>query len=280
MNFLIGLKLGMTNMNWARHWVATALFAGILGGISTNATAWSMVADFEDGVVGQKAQGASAFSEGFSASKIVSDVVYDGGKAAILGITAGSDGWGEWGGRFVFPVKLYEGSEAWMRGSLYFPTTFNYTASPRLKFFRFHTAEGHIDLYILPNGKLDYDNEVTHYTTANNSSLYFGSIVKGTWQTYEVYVKFSSVPGQGIYRVWQNGKLVYEDKTQKTLQTTSSFSDFSYVFTYWNGNAPQTQSLYLDDVIITSDRPGCQDDHGNYFIGPAKSSAPACNKAQ
>ena len=88
----------------------------------------------------------------------------------------------------------------------------------------------------------------------------------GVWHAYEQYVKFSATAGKGIFRFWQDGKLIFEDKITPTL-ASSSQSDFIYLFTYWNNNAPATQSLYIDDAIVTNERPNNTDAAGNPFIG-------------
>jgi hypothetical protein len=38
-------------------------------------------------------------------------------------------------------------------------------------------------------------------------------------QAFEQYVMWSSVPGQGIFRFWQHGKLIFEDLKTATLRT-------------------------------------------------------------
>ncbi len=277
-------------MTKIRQLLTTVVLTGVISCMHTTAFGWSLVGDFEGGVVGQKANGPRGLSEAFGKSIIVDTMTFDGTRGAQMGIDAGVEGFGQWGGFMNYPVNLYEGSELWFRISTYFPADFIAVGNPRLKFMRVHTMtavganDGYLDLYILPNGGFSHDNEITGVSTAENiqtgAATPFGvPLKKGAWETYEVYVKFHSQPGTGIYRVWQNGKLMHENKTLKTLKTPSSWSDRSHIFTYWNGGAPKTQSMYIDDVLITNERPGCQDSNGNYMIGPAKSSAPRCNAA-
>ena len=271
-------------MTKIRQLLATVALTSSMACVHTAAFGWSLVADFEDGVVGQKANGPRGLSEAFGKSVIVDSPVFDGTRGAQMGIDAGVEGFGQWGGFMTHPVPLYEGSELWFRVSTYFPANFIAIGKPRLKFLRSHTAAGHIDLYILPNGGFSHDNEVIGVSTAENiktgAATPFGEPLKrNVWETYEVYIKFHSQPGKAAYRVWQNGKMIYENTTQKTLSTPTSFSEHSNIFTYWNGGAPQTQSMYIDDVLITNERPSCQDSNGNYMIGPAKSSAPRCTAA-
>jgi hypothetical protein len=88
----------------------------------------------------------------------------------------------------------------------------------------------------------------------------------GTWHSYEQYVKFSNTPGKGIFRFWQDGNLIFEDKVTPTLGVSAQ-ADFIYLFTYWNGDAPKSQSAYVDDIVITSATPNNHDAAGNPFIG-------------
>lgn len=272
-------------MSKIKRFLTTIVFAGLACSISTVAFAWTLVGDFEGGSIGQKANGPRGLSEAFGKSVIVGTPVFDGTRGAQMGIDAGSDGFGQWGGYMNHLADLQEGSELWFRISTYFPVDFIAVGRPRLKFLRSHTLAGHLDLYILPGGGFSHDNEITGVSTAENiqtgAATPFGApLKKDVWETYEVYIKFHSRPGNAVYRVWQNGKMIYENTTQKTLSSPSSVSGHSNIFTYWNGGAPQTQSMYVDDVIITSDRPSCQDDNGNYMIGPAKSTAPGCANAR
>ncbi len=139
---------------------------------------------------------------------------------------------------------------------------------------RIHTAnqsssnEGYVDV-LIGGGGLNVATEVTPDYFANNASWKnLGMpVVTEQWMAVEQYVKLSSVPGQAIYRVWQDGQLIKEDLQTKTLRSSSSMSDFAYLFSYWNGSAPKTQVAYVDDVYITNETPGALDAAGNAFIG-------------
>lgn len=234
--------------------------------------------DFESGLPGATARGDAAFSDAME-TKYSNERAFAGTQSARMSVTGGSTAFGEWGAIRNLPAKVKEGEELWFRVATYFPTTFNYTANPRLKFLRVHTMsdasanQGYIDLYILPNGKFSYDNEILNTVTFDLGA----PVQKGKWETYEVYVKFSSVSGQGIFRVWQNGKLIHENKSWQTLRGSSSYSDRVHIFTYWNGGAPQSQSAFVDDVVITTTRPSARDSAGNYMIGtsPVNAKRPA-----
>jgi hypothetical protein len=248
--------------------VAGALFT------SSTAGAWTVDANFESGVVGEKANGSDGFGGAFKYT-VYSDVVaHSGSQAAEIGIDQGAEGFGDWGGSFQYP-DLMQGDEIWFRVYAYFPSGFDFscTQCAGLKMMRIHTAaqdssnEGYLDVLI--SGGLNVGSEVTpDYYQNNPTWKNLGTeVVTGEWLAVEQYVKLSSVPGEGIYRVWQNGTLIKEDLQTKTLRTTSSISDFIYLFSYWNGTAPQTQVAYVDDVFITNETPAAVDADGNAFIG-------------
>lgn len=237
---------------------------------------WTLKSNFDDGVTGTKAESPTGITEAFSLTVISADRSFSGKKSAKMGIKQGTDGWGDWGGILSHTKKCVEGDELWFRVRSFFPTNFVPVAFPRLKFLRVHTAEGHIDLYILPNGGFAYNNEITGFSTAENNttgkpSPFGDPIQKDVWETYEMYIKFHSQPGKGTYRVWKNGKKMYEDMTQKTLSSTLSYSEHSNIFTYWNsysnGGAPATQFMYMDDVVLTTSTPSERDEFGNPMIG-------------
>jgi hypothetical protein len=240
------------------------------------AFAWTVNADFETGALGNKAQGNDAFSEAFRYSTYTSKITHSGKQAAQLKIDQGTNGWGNWGGRFNYPSKLYEGDEVWFRIFLYLPDGFNFKASGQgIKAQRIHTAspsganEGYIGT-LLGQGGINVGSEVDPdfynvYTTYETRSHLGPNLPTGKWITLEQYVKFSST--RGTYRVWRDGELIFEDINAKTLRTSKSISDYIYLFTYWNGDAPATQHAYLDDVIITNQKPSNVDRNGNPYIG-------------
>jgi hypothetical protein len=179
------------------------------------------------------------------------------------------------GGSFNFPTALGEGEEVWVRGYLYFPAGFDFSASGQgLKTLRIHvkTSSGGNEGYhdVLINNGLTVGSEIGNpqFAPNNPSRNSIGQpITTGKWHAIEMYVKYSATPGKGVYRVWQNGNLIFEDKLTHTLRSSSSKADFIYLFTYWNGGAPKTQKAYVDDFIVTNQRPSNTDAHGNPYIG-------------
>lgn len=244
---------------------------------STQAFAWSKVLNFDE-----LSDGATE-KLGFSAKTLTrasNNFSYSGNMSIEIGILQGTEGFSDWGGQMRLPPKsipgasdLKEGSEVWYRIWYYFPAGFDFSATGAgLKLSRIHTAsssgghEGYMTL-LIRNGIGVINPIDSSFYDVNKTNGLGTNVPTGQWHAIEHYVKFHSVPGKAAYRVWQNGKLIFEDTQSTTLKSSSSEADYIYFFTYWNGGAPKTQKAYLDDMIVTTDTPSALDSHGNHFIG-------------
>lgn len=243
--------------------------------------AWTIESNFEEGKLGQPADGGDGFGSpsggGAAGYTYYSNKhVHSGNQSAVCSIDAGTNGWAKWGGSWKYP-PLYEGSEIWIRAWVYIPEGFDMRSdSPEgLKFIRIHVsnADGsnvgynHIFLH---NWKISIGTEVKGGLFNNNPiselRLLGPGIKANKWHAYEMYIKHGA-PGKGAYRVWQDGDLIFEDTKSGTMLKSGAYSDFIYFFTYWNGNSPKTQSLWVDDIVITNERPNNTDSKGNHYIG-------------
>jgi hypothetical protein len=270
-----------------------------------SASAWTWDNTCEGGTVGALVAQTSltGFTSTFSSTVYSKDQAATGTQSCKLGITAGSDGWGQWGGTITYPSKISSGGQVWARVSLFVPSGFNLTTNDGiLKFMRIHTANsggsnvGYHDLLISLPGFLEYNalgkvlsspayvysfegfpNMQAVGTQATTPVGY------GKWETFEMWVKFDTVAkasgGTGEVRIWKNNQLLL-DTSQQTLVSSTDVSDYFYLFTYWNGNAPATQSLYVDDIIVSTDTPGNKDSAGNPCLcgpqpgGPLSTTSP------
>lgn len=240
---------------------------------SSQALAWTITADFEQGTSGQRAQGPSGLSEAFSQTLYSTENPNSGTKSAKVTWNAGSDGWGQSGGAFYYPTTLGEGNEIWFRFYNYFKAPWPTVTNSPFGFPKFvrpaHVTNqsggniGYHSLYINPSRVILLDSEIAGTQIPLNATVSIG-----VWESYEMYIKFSSTAG--IVRVWKNGILVGERK-DRTLRSSTDKVDLSYVLTWWNNGAPQTCYQYLDDFVVTTDRPAGQDAYGNYMIGPLAS---------
>lgn len=249
---------------------------------SMQASGWVFDADFENGVIGEKATGEDGFSGAFSVTLYTNERSHSGKQSAKATIREGTDGWREWGGSWKYPSKLGEGDEIWYRVWMYLPDGYDLSCggcSEGAKFMRTHTAssagehEGYHNYQAMVGGMLmstsvnNYEfYKVSHPSPGEDRKDIGDKITTGTWHAYEHYIKFSGT--KGVIRAWQDGRLIFEDMTTPTLRSSTSHADFSYLFTYWRKEGPtQTQSAFIDDVIITNERPSNTDSHGNPFVG-------------
>ena len=85
----------------------------------------------------------------------------------------------------------------------------------------------------------------------NHAGTSADAIKRGTWETYEYYLKFGKTSvedgGSARIRVWKNGVLLKDMTDRVTLKDENYYVKALNVFTYWNGHAQQTQSMYVDD---------------------------------
>jgi len=257
-----------------------------------SAHAWTTHIDCEGGPAGSQVLqgGPNTFTNSFQNTVYSAAQAFTGKQSCQMGIAQGTDGWGTWGGTYTFPTHLAVGSQLWFRLSLYVPQGFNYTGSPLLKFMRVHTASpansnmGYLDFYITPptgtiwDMVLKLDVSVPYEFYYENNPVVRGlglrplnNIAFGQWETYEVYYNLDTVSknagGKGEIRIWKNNQLLADLTDQITLGDAATYAESFFLFTYWNGNAPATQSLYVDDITVTSDTPTNRDTNGFPFIG-------------
>jgi len=260
------------------------LFLLLLFAHSQTTVAWTVSADFESGAIGSPAEGPSGFATSRDNTFFSNNYSRNGSKSAKAGINAGSES--GMGGTFFFDVKPGQGDELWWSCSVFFPSGFDYSATGAgLKLMRVQvynaggTSEGYHNMLIKGDG-ISITSQVSNEDlTANNPVRHGlgGSVSKNNWHTFETYFKFST--GKGIWRIWRNGNLIFEDEETYTLKTSGAKAERALIFTYWNGSAPKTQAAYIDDCVVTSDTPSKYDSSGNPFIGVGASSGVAPPKS-
>src|SRR5581483_6465878 len=197
------------------------------------ASAWTTNVSCQGGTTGtQVAQGgAGQWTNAFAQTVYSTSVVPSGASQSCqMGVTAGTDGWDQWGGIYSFPTHLGPGANLWIRLALYVPVGFNYTANPMLKFMRVHTASpsaannGYNDLYIIPSGGTIWDHTLSkdvatpfaYYYESQGNVRGVGStankIAYGQWETYEIHYTMDTKPknqgGLGEVKIWKNNVLL------------------------------------------------------------------------
>jgi hypothetical protein len=248
----------------------------------SEAHAWTYAYNFEGPAVGSQ-----CFPDASGSSLVTTERAFGGSKGCKMTIRQGEGGFGEFGGVIDFP-DLRRGEEIWIRVRTYMPTGFDYNSygeGNHLKFLRIRTAsasgahEGYADVYIDRAGsgapfKYIFELEGNwSYMGSQSNAIRFDQ-----WETYEYYIRFgdtfTSSGGTSLIRYWKNGTLMAEIPNRKSLNSATSVATYFYFFTYWNGGAPRTQSMFADDVIITNERPANRDASGNPFIGMGTTPAP------
>jgi hypothetical protein len=258
------------------------LFAIILFA-SGEALAWTVKADFESGTVGAIAKGASGFTDAGSQTVFHSGMSANSSKSAKMVWSAGDTGFSNTMGMIDYPDIGY-GSEIWARGYFYFSSPWSWTCSPVIKILRIHVNRsdgsnlGYLSFFSGGSGEILYSNEVSGlagYTDQGQEERTGAYFTKDAWQCIEIYVKFSN--SSPVVRMWKDGVLIYTATNLPTMGSPGDISNLSYIMSYWNGGVPQNQTQYIDEFIITNERPSQIDSKGNPMIGLINGAAPESN---
>ncbi len=233
--------------------------------------------DFESGADGSR---LSPLYDAAGRSRISAEKAKRGKQSARMEIRSGdAGGFGQWGA--VLPIRpvLTKGQEIWVRLYVYWPANFEFSATPWMKFLRFHTRSadgknrGYNDLYI---DRAEKNTSVlrTIKEMHDKWAVYNGpSIAREKWERYEMYLSLDDVPadagGKGRVRIWRDGNLIFNRGDVPTLSAATDVLDSFYLFTYWNNETPPNNHCYIDDLTIaTSASPPPQRDAAdNPIIG-------------
>lgn len=213
-----------------------------------------------------------------------SEQSYSGKQSAKMEIyPRDNGGFGMWGGSLTMNPTIKKGGEIWVRLRVYWPSSFQFTSTPRMKFMRLHNKAGfdnsnggYNDLYI------EKANETTNVLGCikerhDSWKFYDGpKIPRDSWETYETYEMYLFVDdksvdqgGQARMRVWRDGKLIFDRTDVPTITESTGFIDIFHLFTYWNNETPPHNYCYVDDLLIATHKspPTNRDSRGNLFIG-------------
>ncbi|WLQ16855.1 hypothetical protein O5O45_13110 [Hahella aquimaris] len=254
---------------------------------------------FDSGVVGAKAETVDTF-DGVAGRTTFSTAfprpLVDGAdpQHVMMTIKEGETGWGVWGGAMNFRKNLYKGDIFWASFHMYVPDDFQFYAAGNgaLKFLRIRTRAsaadgvgGFNDFQIMDDPS--FNGAVYRFIkegAAGRGWKYIGTkdqkdelLPRNKWFKVEISLRFDSVPvsegGLAYFKLWIDNKLVWDGKDVQTLTSSGDWADSLYFFTYWNGKAPKTQSLYIDNIVMKSSvdtaelRPQDRDAEGNLYIG-------------
>ncbi|MHA7808367.1 MAG: hypothetical protein ACX933_01055 [Marinobacter adhaerens] len=255
--------------------------------LSLNLEAWTREEGFNEGDVGQSVQSTGAMDDAAGGTKYSAEQSFDGTLSAKMSIAAGATGFGSWGGIVNFPNDLRSGDSYWVQFYMYIPDSF-YISTPTngsLKFLRIRTATaqgsngGYNDFQIMDDGtRADAVYRFIKEGVWDRGWMEIGSsserstlLPRDRWFKVELALSFGVSPvsegGNSYVRLWIDDQLVWNGTNAQTLSGSDHIADALYIFTYWNGDAPQSQSLYIDNLIMTSDTPSNRDSRGNPYIG-------------
>jgi len=236
--------------------------------------------DFESYTDGDSLSGGNPFDTAGRTTASAQEA-YRGAQSARMEILQGDNGgFGKWGAAVGINPIIVEGGEIWLRLQVNWPASFQFTATPWMKFLRLHNRQGNGD-------NAGYNDLYVHNADSTTSVLrtikeihdiwdvYDGpSLPRDTWESYEMYlfVEDHSVDGggQGRVRIWRDDELIFDRTDVPTITAADGSIDLVYLFTYWNNENPPDNHCFIDDVVIATDAgpPTNVDAAGNKFIGP------------
>ncbi len=209
-----------------------------------------------------------------------SEAAFSGSQSARMEIRdTDQGGFGKWGGVLPINPALTKGQEVWVRLRVRWPASFQFTASPWMKFLRLHTTQadgsnaGYNDLYV---DQADSTTSVLRTIKEIHDvwAVFDGpKIPRDTWESYEMYLFIDNesvdAGGAGRVRIWRDNALIFNRTDVPTIVAAESTVDYFYLFTYWNNEAPPNNHCYVDDLVIAtgSSPPPNRDADGNAFVG-------------
>ena len=235
-------------------------------------SAWTRNITMEDNVVESDSYD-SAFDSVYHGGSdapfyLESSIVHSGSRSCRIEYASNNDG-----PSLVVYETVPVGGDVWWRMYIYLPSGWQWGPN-WVKGLRTWYSEGHGTYFGWhASGSIVIMAESPSARYDQNMGNDFTSTGDNTWHSYEYYVGNVGTSNQ-IHRGWIDGVLVLEE-IGIAHGVGSSVVDFRFMDT-WNNGAPQSQTCYIDDIIITTDTPSNQDVYGNYMIGPSGGSPSNC----
>ena len=234
---------------------------------------WSTTRDFNTGTIGAAANsGGNGFDGIAGDSRYTTEQVYGGAQAVKMSIGSGAEGFGTWGGSITFPSSLAKGANFWARHYIWMPAnpTFRIETPTNgsLKYIRVaqrtagNANAGYWDLSFtddsgsLVNNSCDFrfikEGGSENWTEFSTNNVF----PRGQWVEHILHLKLDNQTtaegGSPRIRFWQNGAKLLDVTNKRTMINATDTATEYYLFTYWNGFSPQEQSLYIDDITVSS----------------------------
>jgi hypothetical protein len=265
-----GASAGMAGSSAGNSAEAGAAGAAGAGTGTLGFTPWALL-DAEGGTVGQPYQ----WSDADGGTTVDDTHVFEGKHAFKMHAKKGTPGggqFGSWGGIETLPSALKKGDTLHVQYSTYFPSDFDWTANPWLKFVRVHVNDvggknvGYNDIYIYNDGTLHniYEGGAGPTYWADTTTR----VEKDVWETFELEITFDELAvdfgGQGRTKFWKrtaDGMILMMDRTDSnTLKSPTDTVDRFHFFTYWNSGPNEdgmypthAQDCWVDRVVFEKD---------------------------
>lgn len=241
----------------------------------------SQVYNMEGGTVGQILSTDGSGTNHYCLSKTTFSTTnaHSGTKGAKATITAGDAADQTWGCWWNFGGNVYEGGEMWLSAWVLVPGSFSWAGwgGKGLRLFEKQPGGSKtgqvINLYIGPNGYYplvaNFGEDSGSYWAWAVENGVAGSVLgpapAATWESIEIYVKVSTSITGGTFRYWRNGvnEINCTDRC-KTLSNSDNYYTGAAFLTFWGNDGYQgsEQSLFFDDVILTTTEPTTKDVNG------------------
>jgi hypothetical protein len=238
-----------------------------IGPPPASGSGFNIFRDFNSGTVGTAAnRTADGFDDVAGDSLYTTEQVYEGSQACKLSIASGATGWGKWGGAILFPEIVEKGRDLWIDLHVRMPASFiiETPGNGSLKYLRVRqrTAAGALTGYFDLQFQ-DDDKTISEFRMLKEGQAVWqnfgtnGVFTREVWHRHTLHMHLDDVlpasGGTSRIRFWQNGALQVDSATIKTILNPTDYADGLYLFTYWNGGAPQDQSLYVDQIRVSTD---------------------------
>lgn len=238
-----------------------------------NYTPWELVRNFDTGNAGEKAERtADGFDDIAGRSLYDKTTFYKGSGSAKLHILNNTEGFGTWGGAIKFPQNIGEGQHLYMSLAIKISKEFivETPGNGSLKFIRFASetklddgskkGTGYIDIQIKDDDLQNKPNETSFRMLREHQAVWYhfgetNSITRDIWHKLDFYINFDVAENGSRVVIWLNGKKITDETRMKTLLSEGNYFHSLYLFTYWNGFAPQDQHLWIDEIKMSTGYP-------------------------
>jgi hypothetical protein len=179
-------------------------------------------------------------------------------------------------------VQAVKGQTIWYQTHVYFPVGYDYLSDNggingggRLKFMRHANYRGdgtlrnYSDIYINWNNapqswEYTYEGAAGFVRFGTSTNADFPTL--GAWTEVQFAVTLDTAPqdsgGQAMVRMWVDDKFLGEITSKPTITDDNDYYAFQLFMPTWNGDAPATQTMWLDDVVLTTTPPQTTDAGG------------------